>query len=268
MSEHDPIDVERHEKSTWESVADIYTDTAAILTALSGQFELAVEFGQIDKNSRVLDLGCGPGVLTDALSKVAGEIEGVDFAEQMIAVAQRSFPHLKLQVANGEQLPYDDSTFDVIVCNYTAHHFARPEVVFGEILRVLKLGGSVVIIHPIQAEQAGWGSFAEALCEALPPEALPGGPLLDVADPQDYESLLTRCGYANVRCERKIKPVAFPAIDQLLELGWKVCGLNDQPQEIQDRIRAGTIDRAAKYKGSDGGYSFPDVVLVATGRCG
>ena len=265
MSEHDAGQVERHEKSTWESVADIYTDTAATLTALSGQFELVVEFGQIDKNIQVLDLGCGPGVLTGALSKVAGDIEGVDFADQMIAVAQRSFPHLKFKVANGEQLPYDESTFNVVVCNYTAHHFARPEMVFREILRVLKPGGSVVVIHPIQDEQAGWGSFAEALCEALPPEELPGGPLLAVADPRDYESLLTRCGYVNARCHKKIKPVAFPEIDQLLELGWKVCGLYDQPPEIQDVIRAGTIDRAAKYKLSDGGYSFPDVVLVATG---
>jgi len=265
MSEYDPLEVERHEKSTWESAADIYTNTAALLTALSGQSELIVEFGRIDQHSHVLDLGCGPGQLTDALSKVAGQVEGVDFAEQMITVAQRSFPHLTFQIANGEQLPYDDSTFDVVVCNYTAHHFARPEAVFREILRALAPGGRVVIIHPIQTEQAGWGSFAEALCEELPPEAIPGGPLMDFADPQDYETLLSLCGYVNVNCERKVKPVVFPKIDELLEAGWKICGLKDQSQDIQDRIRAGAINRAAQYKRPDGSYNFPDVVLVATG---
>jgi ubiquinone/menaquinone biosynthesis C-methylase UbiE len=265
MSEYDPLDVEQHEKSTWESVAEIYTDTAGQLTALSGQFELAVEFGLIGQNSRVLDLGCGTGLLTDALSKVAGEVEGVDFADQMISVAQRSFPHLTFKVANGEQLPYDESTFDVVVCNYTAHHLARPGVVFKEVFRALEPGGHVVIIHPIQAEQASWGSFAEALCKELPPESLPGGPLLEVSDPQRYETLLSECGYRDTHCERKLKPVAFSEIDQLLSVGWKVCGLQDQPQEIQDRIREGVIDRAAKYKSRDGGYSFPDVVLVATG---
>jgi len=65
-----------------------------------------------------------------------------------------------------------------------------------------------------------------------------------------------------------VKPVAFSAIDQLLEAGWIVRGLEDQPQEVQDRIRAGSIEREAKYKNSGGGYRFPDVVLVATGRCG
>ena len=53
MPEHDPSEVERHEKSTWESTADIYADTAGLLTALSGQAELVVEFGCIDRNSRV-----------------------------------------------------------------------------------------------------------------------------------------------------------------------------------------------------------------------
>lgn len=268
MSRHDPLEVERHEKSTWEAAASIYADTAGLLTALSGQAELISEFGEIAHDSRVLDLGCGPGQLSDALSRVAGEVRGVDFAEPMVAAAQRSFPHLTFQVANGEQLPYDDSIFDVAVCNYTAHHLARPEVVFREMLRVLRPGGRVVIIHPIQAEQACWGSFAEALCEELPPEELPGGLLLEVADPHDYETVLSQCGYVNAHCERRVKPVAFSRIEQLLDAGWTVCGLGDQPQEIQDRIRAGTIKRAAKYQRPDGGYSFPDVVLVATGRRG
>lgn len=268
MSRPDPLEVERHEKSTWEAAAGIYADTAGLLTALSGQAELAREFGGIAQDSRVLDLGCGPGQLADALSEVAGEVHGVDFSERMVAAAQRLFPDLTFQVANGEKLPYGDSTFDAVVCNYTAHHLARPEVVFREILRVLRPGGRVVIIHPIQAEQACWGSFAEALCEELPPEELPGGLLLEVADPHDYETLLSRCGYVNAHCERRVKPVAFSKIDQLLDAGWMVCGLGDQPQEIQDRIRAGTIDRAAKYRRPDGGYIFPDVVLVATGHRG
>ncbi len=88
---------------------------------------------------------------------------------------------------------------------------------------------------------------------------------MDFADPQDYETLLSQCGYVNVNCERKVKPVAFPKIDELLEAGWIICGLKDQPQDVQDRIRAGTINRAAQYKRPDGSYSFPDVVLVATG---
>jgi SAM-dependent methyltransferase len=265
MPEYDPTEVERHEKSSWESAADIYADTAGMLTALSGQAELIIDFGQIDENSRVLDLGCGPGQLSDALSKVANEVEGIDFAEQMIAAAKRAFSHLTFKVANGEQLPYEDSTFDVVVCNYTAHHFARPRAVFREVLRTLRPAGRVVIIHPIQAEQTSWGSFAEALYEVLSPEQLPSGPLLDVSEPEEYEQLLSQCGFADAHCERKVKSLVLPDIAELLDAGWKIGGLDEQSLEIQARIRAGTIDRAKKYRRPEGGYSFPDVVLVATG---
>jgi ubiquinone/menaquinone biosynthesis C-methylase UbiE len=213
VPEYDPLEVEHHEQSTWESAADIYADTAGLLTARSGQSELAIEFGEIEQGNRVLDLGCGPGQLTVALSNFAGAAEGVDFSENMIRVARSAYPDLNFQVANGEQLPFEDSTFDVVVCNYTAHHFARPDDVFREVLRTLKPGGRVVVIHPIQAEQASWGSFAEELCEVLAPEQLPSGPLVDIDDAEAYESLLSRCGYANVRCEKRVKPVVIPDID-------------------------------------------------------
>ena len=271
MPEYDPIEVERHEKSTWESTAGIYAGTAGFLTALSGQLELVVEFGKINKGSHVLDLGCGPGQLTHALSKEADRVEGVDFAGNMIHEARAAFPELTFQVANGEDLPFDDSTFDVVVCNYTAHHFARPEIVFDEVLRSLKPSGCVVIIHPIQAEQVSWGSFSEALNEVLPPGQIPHGPLGGnlkpfVRDKEDFESLLAQCGYSNVRCEKRVKPLVLSSIDVLLDAGWKIAGLHDQSKEVQDQIRAGTIDRAEEYKTPDGTYDFRYVVLVATGH--
>ncbi len=54
MPEYDPIEVERHEKSTWESTAEVYAETAGFMTALSGQPELVIEFGQLNKGSHVL----------------------------------------------------------------------------------------------------------------------------------------------------------------------------------------------------------------------
>jgi len=266
VPDFDPIAIEEHEKSAWESSAHIYADTGGVLTALSGQAELAVGFGEIDSECRVLDLGCGPGQLTEALSSVAGAIEGVDFADNMIDVAQRTFPDLTFQVANGEELPFEDSAFDVVVVNYTAHHFARPESVFREVLRTLKPQGRVVIIHPVQSEQPGFGSFAAAISEVLQPEEVPGGPLLNVADPSEYITILTACGFDGARCERIVKPAYMTDLSQLLDLGWKMTGLADQPKDIQARIRSGTIARAEKYRTSDGGYQFPDVVLVAVGQ--
>ena len=181
-------------------------------------------------------------------------------------LCSEAFPELSFEVANAESLPFEDDEFDVIVCNYTAHHFARPSVVFEEILTKLKVGGRIAVVHPVQSEQGSFGSFAESLYQQLPPEQLPSGPLLNISDPEDYVELLSNSGYSNVRCERRVKPVKISSLDQLLNAGWKIAGLDDQPQEIQERIRTGTIENAQKYQQPGGGYSFPDVVLIATGE--
>ena len=266
MSRFDAVEVERHEHATWEASAEIYVDAIGFMTALSGQPEIAAEVGEISNESRVLDVGCGPGLLSAALAERAAHVDGIDFSEKMIAAARELSPGLTFQVANAENLPYGDLSFDVAVCCYTAHHFARPDAVFAEILRVLNPGGRLVVIHPIQSEQASFGSFAEALYESLPPEQVPGGPLLDVSDPKDYERLLQNCGYVNARCERRPKPVELDQIETLLDAGWKIANLSEQPDDIQAQIREATIARAARYRLANGQYSFPDVVLVASGR--
>ncbi|MFB3103797.1 MAG: hypothetical protein ACE1ZA_02615, partial [Pseudomonadales bacterium] len=55
-------------------------------------------------------------------------------------------------------------------------------------------------------------------------------------------------------------------LNQILDVGWTMTGLAEQPQDIQATIRAGTVMRAEEYKTADGGYHFPDVVLVAVGQ--
>ena len=264
MPEYTPKEVEHFEKSSFETMADIHAETIGVLTALSGQTEIAIEFGKIDKGSHVLELGCGPGQLTHALSEVAENVQGVDFAPNMIKAAQMAFPDLTFQIANGEKLPFTDSTFDVVVCNYTAFHLARPEVVFTEVLRTLTPSGHLVIIGPTQDKNFLFGAFRGALNAELPSFQLPRGPLSSTG-PEGYVSLLSQCGYTNVQWELREKPLIIIDMDKLLQ-GITV-DLHDQPEEIQDRIRAGTKDRSAGYQQPDGTYNFPDAVLVVTGQC-
>ena len=107
----------------------------------------------------------GTGVLTAQLQSRADEAVGVDFSANMIGEASRKHPALSFKVANAENLPFDDASFDVAVVNYSAHHLARPEKAFSEIRRVLKSSGRLAVIHPIQSRQPSWGSFADAVAD-------------------------------------------------------------------------------------------------------
>ncbi len=252
-------EIENNENAPWQKAAATYADTTGRISALSGQAEIAIEFGAIDENCTVLDLGCGPGQLSAAIAPFAGEVIGGDSSENMIEMAKSLYPDVAFRVANAENLPFNDESFDIIVINYTAYHFARPDIAFKEVKRALKPGGRVVVIEPYQSPS--WQSFTEARDEVLPPY---GGPA-NATDPQGYVDLLESCGYEKVSFETRPKPLTLESIEVLIDAGWSMAGLAEQPDAVQTRIRSGTISRAARYRQPDGSYEFPEVVIAGRG---
>jgi len=262
---YDPDAVAAQEHQTWQRSADQYIENMAPMTANSGQVPILQEVGGISRDSNILELGCGTGDVAVQLAALGSRVAGIDFSENMIEIASGRFPVIEFKVADAEAVPYEDGEFDLVVSCYTAHHFARPQKVFEEARRVLLPGGRLAVIMPVQSEQKCFGSFFESVREEVPPEEVPGGPLLDVSDPNEVGALMRAAGFTDVTAEKRVKPVQLDSIDLLLRSGWALFGLDDQPEDIQDRIRSKTIERAAPYIQQDGSYDFPDVVIVARG---
>lgn len=108
----------------------------------------------ISKSDRVLDLGCGTGVLTrmiaDRLNTTAGgESVGIDAAARMIAVARkkRTSDTCRFEVMAAEDLNFADASFDAVVSSLFFHHVQLDlkEKALAEAFRVLKPGGRLII---------------------------------------------------------------------------------------------------------------------------
>ena len=101
---------------------------------------------------RVLEVGCGSGALCRLVSpdlRPGGEMVGVDVAPDMIAAARRyaeTDPHLRFDVASGEQLPHDAATFEAAFAARLLLHVADPLAVVREMARVVKPGGRIVLM--------------------------------------------------------------------------------------------------------------------------
>jgi len=96
---------------------------------------------------RILDLGCGTGLLLRRLGdrEPAVRAWGVDLSADMLRVATDRRPALRLAAADAHQLPFQNDAFDAVVSSSSMHHWARPDEVLLEIARVLRPGGRVVI---------------------------------------------------------------------------------------------------------------------------
>jgi ubiquinone/menaquinone biosynthesis C-methylase UbiE len=99
-----------------------------------------------------LDLGCGTGwAVRHAAETLRGQghFVGVDLSQGMIEKARRSgagMPNVQFRQGSAEQLPLENSSFDVVICTNSFHHYLHPDAAIKEIARVLRVGGSVHIL--------------------------------------------------------------------------------------------------------------------------
>ncbi len=106
------------------------------------------------ERGRALDVGTGPGQIVLKLARrlTRWKFIGVDRSPNMIAQGAASLaPAVELTgrvhfyVADGNQLPFRDGSFDLVVCNSVLHHIAEPQKLLAEIARLAKPGGAILL---------------------------------------------------------------------------------------------------------------------------
>lgn len=95
----------------------------------------------------VLDVACGTGDMVCNLVQRGCTVTGVDLSEEMLAIARRKTALATFQLADAEYLPFPDGSFDAVTCAFGVRNFVHLEQGLGEMLRVLKPGGRMVILE-------------------------------------------------------------------------------------------------------------------------
>lgn len=129
-----------NQKIAWANFALLESLTAAAAPHL-------VRFAGIRPGQKVLDVGCGTGVVTLTAMRAGANAQGIDLTPELVARARENAALMKLEASfqegDAEALPFPDATFDVVVSQF-GHMFApRPDVTIAQMLRVLKPGGTI-----------------------------------------------------------------------------------------------------------------------------
>lgn len=129
--------------STYDSVSAIQRAAAEWLLALVRDRE------EVDV---LIDVGCGTGATTQKLAERMSfaDIHAVDIAPGMIdaACAQHPSPFVQYQVADAEDLPWDDGQAALVFSNFMLQWCPRPAVALAEMHRVLRTRGQLVLSMP------------------------------------------------------------------------------------------------------------------------
>ena len=101
----------------------------------------------IDHAQSILELGAGPGALTQALVRwyPHAEVTGSDRDTDFVAFAKAQAPHIPFVEADIMALPFADNSFDVTI-SHTVHEHLPPAQFFGEQYRVLRPGGVCLVM--------------------------------------------------------------------------------------------------------------------------
>ncbi len=102
----------------------------------------------LPNNTKFIDISCGNGNELKILKKYSPNLEGfgVDISREALNTAKIKNPWATFTVANAENLPFPEETFDCIFSGMTWHHYPKPQLIFKEAKRVLKPKGQFFIL--------------------------------------------------------------------------------------------------------------------------
>ena len=117
---------------------------------------------------KVLDVACGPGVVTAVLAPSAASVTAFDATEPMLErararCARAGLANVDFKCGDAENLPFADAQFDGVVTRLAVHHFEDPQRALNEMFRVLRPGGTAVIVDVVSSEDTEESSLQNAI---------------------------------------------------------------------------------------------------------
>jgi ubiquinone/menaquinone biosynthesis C-methylase UbiE len=265
----DPDAVRAFEHAGWQKAAAQYDATFA--RASAPFVEVLLDVAGVSAGMRVLDIGCGTGVVTAAVARRGAHPVGVDFSAAMLAKARKAHPRLQFDDGGAETLPYAAGSFDAVVANFGVHHVPGPGKAIGEAGRVLRPGGRIAFTTwAAPAENIAWRLLFDAIRDHGDSDAAktpPSGGNLGATEAVLH--LLRDAGFADAR--------AHP-----IRRAWHVASARDllaafargtvrtaaliaaQPRAARPAIEAAMAQAAAPYRTADG-FAVPIVAILACG---
>lgn len=160
MAERD--EVKRGISARFGAAAGNYVSSA--VHAQGDDLPRMIELAQLQGDERMLDVATGGGHTALAFASHVREVVASDLTPNMLSAAGafirgRGVENVRFELADAEDMPFANESFDVVTCRIAAHHFPDPESFVREVARVLKPGGKFLLDDNVAPENPELDDF-------------------------------------------------------------------------------------------------------------
>jgi ubiquinone/menaquinone biosynthesis C-methylase UbiE len=264
------------ERERWQvstDAAEVYEScfVPAIFGAWAGP---VADAAGIRAGDRVLDVGCGTGVLArEALRRVGqqGQVAGVDLNEGMLAVAARSEPNVEWRQGDAASIPFEDAEFDAVVSQFALMYFPDRVASLREMWRTLAPGGRLAVAAWASIDHApGFQVLVDVAARQCGREAADvlAAPFV-LGDPAELARLFADSGVSAVRVTLHEGSIRFPSVQEFIRIEVKGSPLAEMvSDDVMHALAAGSEDALAEFVVPSGEIVMPMDAHIATATKG
>ncbi|MCU4752553.1 methyltransferase domain-containing protein [Halobacteria archaeon AArc-curdl1] len=238
-----------------------------------------VETGDIGEGNRVLDVGCGTGIVARRVATrvgASGYVVGLDSNQGMLAVAKETAAGnqqtLEWRQGDAEALPFADGDFDIVCSQQSVQFFDEPTAALEEMQRVLTPGGRVALSvwRPLEYHPA-YVVLAEALEHHIGANAgeMMRSPFPDW-DGQDLRTLLQGAGFDDVLVTIEIDSVRYPSVEAFVRREAASSPLAEPIAAVDQAVRHELVqavaDALSEYSDDEGVVSPMESYVITADR--
>ena len=152
---------------------------------------------KVGADTTLLDVGCGSGGSSVLAKERGAEVYGIDVAEGLLSFAIQRVPKGIFQVADIENLPYEDNMFDIIFAANSLQYSEDRIAALHELKRVCKPNGRIIAGLFGQPENVDYRVVFKAVRDTMPEPPKGGGPF-ELSMPNKLEALFAEAGLTNI----------------------------------------------------------------------